>query len=84
MKTSSLAAGLKAASHKIQVIPSAKAETVKTVLIGAHFSPEVRRALHLIQARPQYSGRTLKQILGEAINDFCAKNGTPQPYSGEA
>jgi hypothetical protein len=54
------------------------------VLIGGHFSPEVRRALLLVQAEPKNTGRNLKQLLGEAINDLCAKYGKPQPYSGEA
>jgi hypothetical protein len=39
--------------------------------------------LLLVQAEPQNSGRNLKQLLGEAINDLCAKYGKPQPYSGE-
>jgi hypothetical protein len=54
-----------------------------TVLIGGHFSPEVRRALLLVQAEPKNAGRNLKQLLGEAINDLCAKYGKPQPYNGE-
>jgi hypothetical protein len=28
--------------------------------------------------------RNLKQLLGEAINDLCAKYGVPQPYEGDA
>lgn len=40
---------------------------------------------HFCLFRP--SRRTLvrpqKQLLGEAINDICAKYGKPQPYSGE-
>ena len=39
----------------------------KTVLIGGHFHPEVRRALLLIQAESQNEGKNLKQLLGEAI-----------------
>jgi hypothetical protein len=54
-----------------------------TVLIGAHYAPEVRRTLLLVQAEPENTGKTLKQLLGEAINDLCAKYGKPQPYSGE-
>ena len=92
MKKSVLAAGLKAAAgHQSQLAtattaPAAtKAKTPPaTVLIGGHYSPEVRRALLLVQAEPKNTGRNLKQLLGEAINDLCAKYGKPQPYSGEA
>jgi hypothetical protein len=38
----------------------------------------------LVQAEPKNTGRNLKQLLGEAINDLCAKYGKPQPYSREA
>jgi hypothetical protein len=92
MKNSALTAGLKAAAGRqsqqvtATVAPSAtKAKTPPaTVLIGGHYSPEVRRALLLVQAEPTNTGRNLKQLLGEAINDLCAKYGKPQPYSGEA
>ena len=93
MKNSALAAGLKAAAgHQSQLTtatataaPAARAKTQPaTVLIGGHFSPEVRRALLLVQAEPENTGKNLKQLLGEAINDLCAKYGKPQPYSGEA
>ena len=93
MKKSALTAGLRAAAgHQSQqatataAAPSAtKAKTPPaTVLIGGHYSPEVRRALLLVQAEPKNTGRNLKQLLGEAINDLCAKYGKPQPYSGEA
>jgi hypothetical protein len=90
MKKSALTAGLRAAaghqSQEATAAPSAtKAKTPPaTVLIGGHYSPEVRRALLLVQAEPRNTGRNLKQLLGEAINDLCAKYGKPQPYSGEA
>jgi hypothetical protein len=91
MKKSALTAGLRAAAgHQPQQAPApaapsaAKAKTPSaTVLIGGHYSPEVRRALLLVQAEPKNTGRNLKQLLGEAINDLCAKYGKPQPYSGE-
>jgi hypothetical protein len=91
MKKSSLAEGLRvAAGHQSQLTTAtaapaaAKAKVVPaTVLIGGHYSPEVRRALLLVQAEPKNTGRNLKQLLGEAINDLCAKYGKPQPYSGE-
>ena len=88
MKKSALAAGLKAAAaveHKPTSAPALAARIPQqTVLIGGHFPPEVRRTLLLVQAEPQNTGRNLKQLLGEAINDLCAKYGKPQPYSGEA
>jgi hypothetical protein len=91
MKHSTLAAGLKAAAgHKMppEQVTTEEGDTPrnrlpKQVLIGGHFAPEVRRTLLLVQAEPQNSGRTLKQLLGEAINDLCAKYGKPQPYSGD-
>ena len=91
MKKSTLAAGLKAAasgngqqSTAQDSAPARRATGSKaalgTVLIGAHYSPEVRRALKLVEAE---SGKRLKPLLGEAINDLCAKYGKPQPYGGE-
>lgn len=98
-KQSTLAAGLKqAAAAPPQAASGAKnpAKTVATgtrrrshnngeatVLIGGHFAPEVRRVLLLVQAEPENAGRSLKQLLGEAINDLCAKYRKPQPYNGE-
>ena len=87
MKKSSLAAGLKAAAVHHTAPASVKSAKRKiapaTVLIGAHYAPEVRRTLLLVQAEPENTGRTLKQMLGEAINDLCAKYGKPQPDRGE-
>jgi hypothetical protein len=93
MKRSALAAGLKAAAGKqtaLSAIGGASMTTgnkakagPKTVLIGGHFTPEVRRTLLLVQAEPENTGKNLKQLLGEAINDLCAKYGKPQPYGGE-
>ncbi len=92
MRKSTLAAGLKAAAGQREqttvapeVTPAPKAKTgqQKTVLIGGHFPPEVRRVLLLVQAEPDNAGKNLKQLLGEAINDLCAKYRKPQPYTGE-
>ena len=88
MKKSALAAGLKAAAgHQTQTATATAVKTGKTrpgtVLIGAHYLPEVRRALFLVQAEPENAGKNLKRLLGEAINDLCAKYGKPQPYGGE-
>ena len=49
-------------------------------LIGGMYDPEVRRTLGLIALEPQNQGRSLQDILGEAINDLCAKYGQPTPY----
>jgi hypothetical protein len=91
MKKSALAAGLKAAAavdHRpvmVAAVAGATARTLPhTVLIGGHFPPEVRRVLMLVQAEPENAGKNLKQLLGEAINDLCAKYRKPQPYTGEA
>lgn len=86
MKQSALTRGLQhAAGHKAAEAPSAaKKPAGKSVLIGGHFQPEVRRTLMLLQAQPENEGKNLKQLLGEAINDLCAKYGKPQPYQGDA
>ncbi len=97
MKKSALAA-INAAATGIQPQPELTAKPVNAVekttpvrpdragkvLIGGHYSPVVRRALLLVQAQPQNEGRNMKQLLGEAINDLCAKHGVPEPYTGEA
>lgn len=92
MKKSTLAAGLKAAAGKQEKPEKAKPSSLSpangkirpaTVLIGGHFSPEIRRTLLLVQAEPENIGKNLKQLLGEAINDLCVKYGKPQPYGGE-
>ncbi len=91
MKKSALAAGLRAAAgHQSPAVqPPARApkpgspDAPATVLIGGHYAPEVRRALLLVQAEPQNNGKNLRQLLGEAINDLCAKYGKPQPYRGD-
>ena len=89
MKKSALAAGLKAAASSQQLTVPSSAPVVRatgskstpgTVLIGAHYSPQVRRALKLVEAE---SGKKLKPLLGEALNDLCAKYGKPQPYGEE-
>lgn len=64
-----------AAGTKPAAVASAKPATV---LIAAHFAPEVRRVLKLLEAD---TGKNLKELLGEAINDLAAKHGKPEPYS---
>jgi len=90
-KNSALAAGLKAAAGKqpqafasaVRSQPAKAKSLPPTVLIGGHFRPEVRRTLLLVQAEPDNTGKNLKQLLGEAINDLCVKYGKPQPYGGD-
>lgn len=87
---STLSAGLKAAAgtpkaatvltSRTSATPGRAEKAAGTVLIGAHYAPEVRRALLLVQAQPENTGKNLKDLLGEAINDLCAKYGQPQPY----
>ena len=60
-----------------------KKAAIKTVMIGAHFSSRVRRALLLVQAHQKNEGKLTKELLGEAINDLCAKYGVPEPYQKE-
>jgi hypothetical protein len=96
MKKSSLAAGLKAAAEQrpqppenqdtSKLVPETSVKqpkSSKSVLIGGHFPPEVRRVLLLVQAEPENTGKTLKHLLGEAINDLCVKYRKPQPYNGD-
>lgn len=89
-KQTSLSAGLKAAAGKAAIIEqpqqrksSERSSSGNTVLVGAHYDPQVRRALLLVQAQPGNERKTLKQLLGEAINDLCAKYRQPEPYSGD-
>ncbi len=61
-------------------VSHAKRKEAGKVLIAGHFDPEVRSALFLIQAKKSHIGRSLQDMLGEAINDYCAKYHVPQPY----
>ena len=45
------------------------------VLIEGHFTPRFASCLHLIQAATPNAGKSLNYLLGEAINDLCAKYG---------
>ena len=96
MSKSTLSAGLKAAASMAPP-PVSQPQTVRTprprkrtgkpqpstVMVGANFPPEVRRVLFLVQAEHENAGKTMKQLLGEAINDLCAKYRKPQPYQSE-
>ena len=92
-KTTALAAGLKAIAAGTPRTPAPTAAAARTpaplapakgtVLIGAHFPPQVRRTLLLIQAEQGNEGKNLKGLLGEAINLLADRYGKPQPYSAE-
>ena len=68
MKKSALAAGLKAAATSQQTTAPSSAPAMRangsksapgTVLIGAHYSPEVRRALMLVEAEKRKEAKAL-------------------------
>lgn len=86
-KKSSISAGLAAAAAGREIVEQdssselPKADKAKQVMIGGMFTPEVRRVLLLVQAEPENEGKNLKMLLGEAINDLCAKYNKPQPYT---
>lgn len=96
MRASMLKAGLEKAAHSKQPnMPDqpkneAKPERKTTkrrrrqasgkTLIGGMYDHEVRKTLALIALEPENQGRSLQDMLGEAINDFCVKYGKPQPY----
>lgn len=92
-KKSTLSAALATAAGKAQpTAPKPMAQLARgkpiavvpvrssTVLIAAHYPPEVRRVLKLLEAD---TGKNLKELLGEAINDLAAKHGKPEPYTAE-
>jgi hypothetical protein len=86
-KKSSLSTALASAAGKPTPAATLSAANAPTgmakpasVLVAAHFSPEVRRVLKLIEAD---SAKNLKQLLGEAINDLADKYGKPRPYAEE-
>jgi L-lactate utilization protein LutC len=60
---------------------AAATTTGKLVLIGGNFEPQVRAALRSVASHPANLSKTSKDLLGEAINDLCAKYGVPEPYS---
>jgi hypothetical protein len=93
-KPTALAAGLNAIA---KAAPAASVSTATpaqvngrqpvakgTVLIGAHFPPQVRRTLLLIQAEQGNEGKNLKALLGEAINLLADQYGKPRPYADHA
>ncbi|POZ49684.1 ribbon-helix-helix domain-containing protein [Methylovulum psychrotolerans] len=82
-KSGTITAALATAAGKQQPQPvEATAANKKDIVpVAAHYPPEVRRALKMLEAE---TGKKLKQLLGEAINDLCHKYNKPQPYREEA
>jgi hypothetical protein len=90
-KPTALAAGLNAIAKAAPAAPESapmptqangrRAAAKGTVLIGAHFPPQVRRTLLLIQAEQGNEGKNLKALLGEAINLLADQYGKPRPYA---
>lgn len=92
-KKSTLSAALATAAGRPQPTSEAVAQPMRgktvavppakpaTVLIAAHYAPEVRRVLKLLEAD---TGKNLRELLGEAINDLAAKHGKPEPYNAGA
>lgn len=85
-KPSTLAQSLASAAGKVSAVEKLPTGRVKqasggdTVLVAAHYSREVRRTLKIIEAE---TDKTLRQLLGEAINDLCEKYGKPRPFSDD-
>jgi hypothetical protein len=48
------------------------------VMIGASFPRIVRRSISQLQADPRNDGKTLKDLLAEALDDLFAKYNVPQ------
>lgn len=85
-KRTSITAALASAAGKPQQQPELEAtptdeqkkkKETGLVPVAAHYPPEVRKVLKMIAAE---KGKSLKQVLGEAINDLCHKYNKPQPY----
>lgn len=87
-RKSTLAQTLEQAAGRTQIENAPAGETERkpgnrgtaTVLIAAHYPREVRATLKHIEAD---TGRTLRQLLGEAINDLAVKYGKPEPFREE-
>lgn len=91
MKPTALQHDLKQAAKGKEVAPVLKTAATEAptrrkrkpgakTLIGGMFDPQVRRTLSLIALESENDGRTLQDLLGEAINDLAVKYGKPQPY----
>lgn len=90
MKTSTLKADPKQVAQEKQAVAPApvkertrvrrRRQAGQKVMIGGQFDSQVRRTLTLISLEPENEGRSLQDMLGEAINDFCVKYGHAAPY----
>jgi antitoxin-like ribbon-helix-helix protein len=79
-----LGAALNTAAGKKKAGPALVSKpSPETVLIGAHFSPVVQRALRKVLTL-DHAPRNMRALLGEAINDVCAKYHVTEPYREEA
>jgi hypothetical protein len=58
--------------------PAKKSRSKGEVLIGASFPRIVRRSLAQLQGDPRNDGKTIKDLLAEALNDLFAKYGYPE------
>ena len=79
-KKGTITAALASAAGKLQPVENTAAAPNKIKdfqPVAAHYPPEVRRALKKLEAE---TGKKLKELLGEAINDLCHKYNKPQPY----
>jgi hypothetical protein len=65
-------------TSKNQPINVKKSRSEGDVLIGASFPRIVRRSLAQLQADPRNDGKTIKDLLAEALNDLFAKYGYPE------
>ena len=83
-KQTTLASSLASAAGKAIPSDHSKQSLIppkgETVLIAAHYNREVRRALKMIEAE---TDKTLRELLGEAINDLCEKYGKPRPVADD-
>lgn len=50
----------------------------KTIMIGAHVDPSVRRSFALLQADPRNEGKAMNDLIVEAFNELFAKYNVPQ------
>lgn len=69
-----------AKEKKINLVPPSKKAAPELVLVQAQFRPEVRSALFRVRAK---TGKNMRGVLGEAINDLCVKYHEVPPFNEE-
>jgi hypothetical protein len=80
MKRTSIASAVSvAAGHHPAAAPAVDKPTT-TRMVSANFHPRVVRSLRQLRLVPENDGKTMKDLLGEAINDLCVKYKLAQPY----